>query len=282
MNHLIAQIKTRKKEKRFKLLSEQNKVFEIETDNLALVNYDVDHNLDEDAWFKVDRFSQQDYCLDYLKRDFVAAEYNSLPKAEFTKIAYLCSVQDGSFFFQKVSPSVYLTKKLLGFGNIAHLEKSETRLCINRYPDAIYIPQQDRLVFRKLATISSIFTGIDSLYKEATNEEVQQFLEQNFIELADGYDLSKVSKPNRARIALARDTLASILEPENRERMLAYIRSYSDESLAFDEANQKFEIKNDEQLKTLLYGIEERFYTTELGHQKRLANSVQDWNSRKG
>ncbi|CDL83958.1 hypothetical protein [Xenorhabdus szentirmaii] len=278
MSHLIAQIKTRKKEKLFKLITEQSRIFEIDTDNLALIGYDVDHNLDEGAWFKVDQFSCQDYYPDYLKRDFVAAEYNSLPKNEFTKIAYLCSVQDGNFFFQKVSPSVYLTKKLLGFGDIAYLENSETRLCINRYPDAIYFPQQDRLVFKKLATISSIFIGIDVLYKEATNEEVQQFLEQNFIELADGYSLSKVSKPNRARIALIRDTLSSIIEPDNRERMLAYIRSYSDESLTFDEANQKFEVKNDEQLKTLLYGIAERFYTTELGHKKRLANSVQDLN----
>ncbi|WP_211286044.1 ATP F0F1 synthase synthase [Xenorhabdus innexi] len=234
--------------------------------------------LDEDVWFKVEKFSQQDYCSDYLKRDFVAAEYNSLPKSEFTKIAYLCSIQDGSFFFQKVYPSVYLTKKLLGFGDIAYLENSETRLCINRYPDAIYFPRLDRLIFRKLVTISSIFTGIDSLYKEATNKEVQQFLEQNFIELADGYGLSKVSKPNRARIALARDALALIQDSENREKMLAYIRSYHTEFLAFDEANQKFYIKNDEQLKMLLYGIEERFYTTELGRKKRLANSVQELN----
>ncbi|MDC9620444.1 ATP F0F1 synthase synthase [Xenorhabdus sp. XENO-7] len=277
MKHLIAQIKTRKKEKLFKLLSEQSRIFEIDTDNLALVAYDVDHNLDEDTWFKVEQFRQQDYCLDYLKRDFVAAEYNALPKAEFTKIAYLCSVQDGNFFFQKVFPSIYLTKKLIGFGDAAYLEKSETRLCVNRYPDAIYFPQQDILVFRKLATISSIFLGIDQLYKEATNEEVQKFFDEDFIELADGFNLDKVSKPNRARIALAMDTLDS-MESADRERMLTYIRDYSDESLGFDEANQKFEIKNDEQLKTLLYGIEERFYTTELGHKKRLANSVRDLN----
>ncbi|PHM30652.1 ATP F0F1 synthase synthase [Xenorhabdus innexi] len=45
MNYLIAQIKTRKKEKLFKLFSEQSRIFEIDTDNLALVDYDVDHNL---------------------------------------------------------------------------------------------------------------------------------------------------------------------------------------------------------------------------------------------
>lgn len=32
---------------------------------------------------------------------------------------------------------------------------------------------------------------------------------------------------------------------------------------------------NDEELKFLLYGIEQRFYTTILGDEKRLANSIQ-------
>lgn len=37
--------------------------------------------------------------------------------------------------------------------------------------------------------------------------------------------------------------------------------------------NQKFEISNDDESKQL-YGIEQRFYTTPFGHEKRLANSV--------
>lgn len=274
MNHLIAQIKTRKKEKLFKLLSEQEAVFDIDTANLELVYYNVDHNLDEDAWFKVEQFSQQEYCLYFLKRDFVAAEYNALERTNFTKIAYICVAQEGNIFFQKVSPSTYLSKKFIGFGDAAHLEKSETRLCINQHPDAIYLRQSDTLVFRKLATISSIFPGIDTLYKEATNDEVQQFLDEEFLELTDGFSLKKVSKPNRARIALAMSTLAE-MEAGDRDQMLSYIHSYCEETLAFDTDNRKFEIKTDEQLKMLLYGIEERFYTTQLGQQKRLANSVQ-------
>ncbi|MDF4810935.1 ATP F0F1 synthase synthase, partial [Vibrio parahaemolyticus] len=111
MNHLIAQIKTRKKEKLFKLFSEEEAVFDVDTANLAMVDYEVDHNLDEDAWFKVEQFSQQDYCLDFIKRDFVAAEFNDLAKANFTKIAFLCAAQGENLLFQKVSPSTYLCKK---------------------------------------------------------------------------------------------------------------------------------------------------------------------------
>lgn len=273
MNHLMTKIKIQKKEKLFKLFSEQEAVFDIDTVNIILEHYDVDHNLDEEAWFKVERFSLQDYCLDFLKRDFVAAEYNDLVKANFKSIAFIFSVQGENVFFQKVFPSTYLSKKIIGFGDVAHLEKGKIRLCINQYPDAIYLRQSDTLIFRKLSTISSIFPGIDTLYKEATNEEVQEFLNADFLKLAGGFNLDKVSKPNRARIALAMNTLAE-MDAKEKDQMCSYIYSYCNNTLKFDEDNDKFEIETDEQLKMLLYGIEERFYTTPLGQQKRLANSV--------
>nr|WP_321259073.1 hypothetical protein [uncultured Pseudodesulfovibrio sp.] len=258
----------------FKLLSDQESLFDLDVENLPLVGYDVDHNLDEGSWFKVEEFSQKDYFLDYLGRDFVAAEYNDLIKAEFTKIASLCSVQGDNFFFQKVTPSTYLCKKCIGFGDVAHLETSDTRLYVNQDPDAVYWASEDALVFKKLATISSLFPGIDTLYKEATNDEVQEFLDEDFIELVDGFNLDKVSKPNRARIALALNSLEN-MGPVEQESMLNYIHDYSDERLVYDEENSIFSIQNDEQLKLLLYGIEERFYTTPIGQQRRLANSVQ-------
>ena len=53
------------------------------------------------------------------------------------------------------------------------------------------------------------------MYKEATNEEVTEFINQPFIELVDDYNAEKVSKPNRKRIGLAIATLAKMTEPEN-------------------------------------------------------------------
>lgn len=274
MDLVLAKVKGRSKKSIFKLLSDETLFDELVVTDDACVGYAPDHNLDEDSWFKIDNFSQQAYCLEILKTDFDSKDYDDLPKAKFKDIAQLYAVQGDNFYFQKITPSLFVTKKMIAFGEAAELESTEKRLVVNQVADAVYYKAQDKLVFKNLATISSIFKGIDELYKEATKEEVEKFLEEDFIELADGYDTSKVSKPNRKRIALAMDTLAA-LPVEERDQMYSYIHSYCEERLKFDKETSKFEINSDDELKYLLYGIEQRFYTTPLGHEKRLANSVQ-------
>ena len=274
MDLVLAKVKGRSKKSIFKLLSDETLFDELVVTDDACVGYAPDHNLDEDSWFKIDNFSQQSYCLEVLKTDFDSKDYDDLPKAKFKDIAQLYAVQGDNFYFQKITPSLFVTKKMITFGEVAELESTEKRLVVNQVADAVYYKAQDKLVFKNLATISSIFKGIDELYKEATKEEVEKFLEEDFIELADGYDTSKVSKPNRKRIALAMDTLAA-LPVEERDQMYSYIHSYCEQKLTFDKDNSKFEINSDDELKYLLYGIEQRFYTTPLWHEKRLANSVQ-------
>jgi hypothetical protein len=66
------------------------------------------------------------------------------------------------------------------------------------------------------------------------------------------------------------------MNANQKDLMLSYVHRYCDKKLTFDGINKKFEIKSDEELKLLLYGIEQRFYTTALSNQKRLANSVID------
>ncbi|PQJ68228.1 ATP F0F1 synthase synthase [Photobacterium angustum] len=274
MDSVLTKVKGRSKKNVFKLLSDETLFEELLVTDDACVEYTPDHNLDEDSWFKIDNFSQQPYCLDILKVDFDSKDYDDLPKAKFKDIAQLYAIQGNNFYFQKITPSLFVTKKMIAFGEAAELESTEKRLVVNQVADAVYYKAQDKLVFKSLATISSIFKGIDELYKEATKEEVEKFLEEDFIELSDGYDTSKVSKPNRKRIALAMDTLAA-LPVEERDQMYSYIHSYCEQKLTFDKENSKFEINSDDELKYLLYGIEQRFYTTPLGHEKRLANSVQ-------
>ncbi len=256
------------------MVSDQS-LFDIAAINLdACIPYNPDHNLDEDAWFKIEGFSHKGFCLDLLKQDFDSKDYNDLTKDNFSKIAFLFAVQGDDFYFQKITPSLFVKRKTLVFGEIAKLEQNQTRLVINSLPDAVYFKAADTLIFRNLATISSIFTGIDELYKEATNEEVEQFLDEPFIELSDDYSLDKVSKPNRKRIGLAMATLEA-MSADDKANMLDYIDGYCGEQmLKLDREKQKFEISNDDELKILLYGIEQRFYTTPFSHEKRLANSV--------
>ena len=273
MDHILAHIKTRAKKRIFKLVSDQSLFDLVTVDLTACVPYNPDHNLDEDAWFKIEGFSNQAFCIDLLKKVYDSKDYDDLTKENFSKIAYLFAVQGEDFYFQKITPSLFVKRKTLVFGEAATLEQSQTRLVINALPDAVYFKGSDTLVFRNLATISSIFKGIDELYKEATKEEVEQFLDESFIELSNDYGVEKVSTPNRKRIGLAMKTLES-MSADDKTNMLEYIDGYCEQKLKFDQQNQKFEISTDEDLKLLVYGIEQRFYTTPFGKEKRCANSV--------
>jgi len=274
MDHVLARVKRLTKKPFFKLISDHT-LYENTKVNLATcVPYSPDHNLDEDSWFKVEQFSQQPFCIDLLKSDFDSKDYDDLKKEQFPNIAYIFAIQGEDFYFQKITSSLFIRKKIIGFGEAAEIEENSNRLMINDQPDAIYFKQSNTLAFRNLAAISGIFKGIDELYREATQQETETFLQTEFVDLKNNYDASKVSKPNRKRIALAMDSLEKL---SNQERIdiLAYIGDYCDQKLKFDQTTKKFEISTDDELKLLLYGIEQRFYTTLFGQERRIANSVQ-------
>jgi hypothetical protein len=274
MDHVLAKVKGHRKQPFFKLISNHTLFENISANAVSCVVYNPDHNLDEDAWFKIEQFRLQPFCIDFLKSDFDSKDYDDLKKEQFSKIAYILSTQDDDIYFQKITPSLFIRRKTFVFGEVAEVEENENRLIINSQPDAVYLKAPDALIFRNLATISSIFKGIDELYKEATNEEVKEFLDESFINLKKGYGLDNISKPNRKRIALAMNTLAA-MSADDRQQMLDYIHSYCSTTLKFDDKKEKCEVNSDEELKLLLYGIEQRFYTTHLSLEKRLANSVQ-------
>lgn len=270
---MLARVKRLTKRPFFKLISDHTLYENTAISLAACVPYSPVHNLDEDSWFKIEQFSQQSFCIELLKSNFDSKDYDDLKKEQFPKIAYIFAVQGEDFFFQKITPSLFVKKKFLAFGETAEVEESSNRLVINEQPDAFYFKQSDTLVFRNLATITSIFRGIDELYREATQQETENFLQSEFINLKDDYDANKVSQPNRKRIALAMDSLAKMSD-QDKVGILAYIDEYCDQKLKFDQTTNQFEISTDDELKLLLYGVEQRFYTTKFGKEKRLANSV--------
>lgn len=274
MDCVVAEIKSHQRQKIRKVLSNSRLFKAVEVEEEHLPNYNPDHNLDENGWFKIANFSEKPFCIDICKAEFDSKEYDNLEKDSFSKIAYLLAVQGNDLYFQKTSPSRFVCKKAIVFGDIARLDDGADRLVINDQPDAVYFKEKDLLIFRSLATISSIFKGIDSLYKEATNAEVAEFLGLSFLSLGENYNVATVSTPNRKRVALAMATLAK-MSPADKIGMVSYVSEYCSHTLKFNQDAGNFEISKDDELKLLLYGIEQRFYTTPFGKERRLANSVQ-------
>lgn len=118
-----------------------------------------------------------------------------------------------------------MTQKRITLGDNINLESGEKSIVINNTPDAIYVKRNDVVYFKKLSTVAPIFHGIEELYREATEEETERFINNDFIEMADGYTIDKIKKSNRKRIAMAIETLSHFNHKE-RKRILDYTHEY--------------------------------------------------------
>lgn len=273
MNHVFARVKGKSRSSFFKLLSDKSLFNTLTVNTKNCIPYAPDHNLDEDSWYKIDNFTTRSFCLDILKDKFDSKDYSELKKDQFLNISYIFGIQGADFYFQKIRPSLFINKKMIIFGEVAEIDKTNMRLVINENPDAIFYKKTDTLIFRNLAAISSIFKGIDILYKEATDQEVEEFMNSSFITINGNYGADTVSKSNRKRIALVINTLSNMSE-KDKANMHTYINEYCKDKIKYDKTNSKYDVSCDEELKYLLYGIEQRFYTTPFSKEKRLANSV--------
>lgn len=273
MNQVYVKIRLRGNANKYrKVLSTEEEVYHFpgELSNLSCT-YSPGAILDVGEWFKISNFSQEKFSIEITQRDYESVDYDSLQKSEYARVDYLFVKVGNNFFFQNVGKSRLVKKKgILGFGEGYCYQNDISVLFINENPDAIYIPAEDTLYFQRLEPITSIFTGISELYREATEPEVVEFLQNDFIALSGGFNSGKVKVANRKRLALAVDTLSK-MQVEDKQQIFLYIRDYCPDIVTED---QKFRVESEENLKMVLFGIEQRFYTTIVGGEKRLANSV--------
>lgn len=273
MNQVYVKIRLRGKANKYRKLLSTDENLYCSPDELieSSCPYTPGATLETGEWFKISEFSEKDFSIEITQKDYETVDYDSLQKAEYSQVDYLFAKIDDNLFFQNISKSKLVKKKgILGFGEGYRYERETAILFINEYPDAIYIPAEDALYFQRLEPIASIFGGISELYREATEHEVEEFLQNDFIGLTDGFESSKVKVANRKRIAMAMDTLSK-MHDDDKKQIFAYICDYCPDIVT---PEQKFKVGSEENLKMVLFGIEQRFYTTLVGGEKRIANSV--------
>lgn len=238
---------------------------------LSSTEYTPGALLEDGEWFKITNVSQQLYTIDIISTGFETVDFDSLSRADFKKIDFMFVKNGTTTFFQNISKSKLVSKKKLGsFGEGFQYQSNCDEIIVNDYPDAIHCGDTDTLYFRKLEPIVGIFKGIADLYREATDGETEEFLQNDFIALKDDYGTGSVKTANRKRIALAMQTL-STLSLEEKENIFTYIGEYCPE---LKTENNAFSVGSEDELKLVLFGIEQRFYTTPVGGEKRIANSV--------
>jgi hypothetical protein len=272
MDHLIAKLKGQQ-ETLLKVISD-NEIFAAPTDLNNVFLYAPGDVLEENEWFCIDNFSQQNYCPDFLKKSFTSTDLAQIKPNQYTEVEYVCSIQEEKYFFQKMAAKTVLRKKHVLLSQEPVMVQASPMLILNQDADAIYDKAINRLYFKALPIISGIFKGVDVLYREATITETTAFLKKPFVSLANGYTAAQVKTMNRKRIALATEAWDSFSSAD-KKAIIPYIKGYCPQ-LTFNSAKKNFTVSSEEELKSLLYGLLERYYTTPHGGRKRLASAVRD------
>ena len=272
MNTLLAYIQG---DATYKVLSKEEPIYEP-----GLLNFE--HNcefaegadLDDDEWFKLEMFNEKPYFLTFLGEDIAAAQYNQLPEDRYADITYLVAIQDNgnTFCYQRLTSQSVLKKKLLSISKAPVIKKLEKTILMEDLPHSVYKKDERCLYFKRLSAITSVFPGIDDLYREATQEETASFMASPFMEEEGQIEQDKISSANRKRLHAAAEKL-SHLTPKQQNRILDYIHKYKSD-IPYNEATKKYSITNNTELQFFLWGIEERYFSTITRREKRVARSI--------
>ncbi len=267
MSYVVGRLKRKSVEVR-KIVESDDDVIVI-PDFANSVPFDPHYKPDEGQWLFIDNFSTSVYAIGSLCASVNTADFSQLTEQDALNLKFICSIQNEYRCYQRIVPSQIIRKTFLQLSGLT-LISDEKLIIINNIPDAIHNTSDDRLYFSDFSVLKTFFSGIEALYKEATREEVDAFLKNEVMQCAPEFNSDLVSKPNRHRINLAIAKL-DVYTKQNVEQLIQEFPDYVKDVEVKDGC---FVIKSDNDLKLAIFCIEERFYTTPVSKEKRLANSV--------
>lgn len=123
MNHLIAKVNGDKSKPCYNKIISNKKIYDLPDNLSSFVDYSPDHLLDEDSWYRIEKFSDKEYCIPLLKENFNSTKFDMLNKINVNKIEFMCSYQNNQeYYFQRVFKSNFVNKKILNFGEKCKFE----------------------------------------------------------------------------------------------------------------------------------------------------------------
>lgn len=265
-NYIFGKVK--RKQNMFRVIETDTEIYDTAQLNLNGVDYNPATLIEDEELYQLTNFSTTEFILNFLQNNLDTVNHDQITKEDLKKLSFICTVQADLYFFQIINSSFYISKKWFSIDELT-LETEKPIITINPFADAIYDRQTDTLYFKKLTAAQKIFKGMDQLYKVATEDETQAFLNSEFLDVNNGFHTNNVTVPNRKRIALVNETLSRFTDDEKQA-----IYDYTNQYGRVTYENGKFKIETDDDLKFVLWGIEQRFYTTPIGAEKRIANSI--------
>ena len=250
-------------------------------DPLQLKSFDPEVQLAGDEWFFVDLSPEQTKAMvnPYIEVARSTADINLVSGSDYGRTDCLFLVdqpeQGGSqvLFHRVRRSSVVSARKFLCFDSGVPQYQSVTNTIefdatVHGYWDGL-----SRLYFRNYHDISPLVKGFEQVYREATEAELDGFLESPLFSVQSGFRKEKAGQRNLRHVASLAETMPRLEDPATRRAFLAYARQYPGLSLAFEE-DGRIRISKPTDLTSAINVLLERLYTAPISHEMRMAGST--------
>lgn len=262
------------------ILSKENLVYNVNIENQT--KYSQTHRLDSEGneWFYIGNFRQSTFNTPIAKiggegikiEDLFErlTELTQFHSRDYPNINWLITKQGAYYYLQKVIPSSRITNKTFLFcleGNPVIQVVNNSVEVRREYPDIIYDPTEDRLIFKELPRAKGIFPNLIDLYREATNEEVNTFISNRTDILISGH--FEIGVRNRKEVARLLPKIEA-LSDEAKTRLTRYITEHIGRTNLRRGDDEKIIISNPTDFKQYIALLDERFVTSEVYSEDRV------------
>lgn len=228
--------------------------------------YSPRSSLSKGQWYYIDSIKEKEYFDEILiGKDTV--KYPMLDGQKISECKFILDHQDDCLCVQNISSYKIMKKRLMGSNG--ELLDSGSKLIINDEPDYIYDKKTDRLYFKSITAVSHFLPGIVAEYREATEEEVNDFVNKMDINLIGGFTQTDIKTRNRKLIGVIYQQISE-LSKDKKQQLFEYVKEYCPQYIV----DSKMTVKSDKELNELLYALDERFYTTPVTGITRKALTV--------
>lgn len=266
MSELIGKIQGEYKN----ILNQQNNIIDdFDVTAIEAIDFTPGYKPDEDEWFRIANFSQSDFHIPECNANYSTASLNQIANADYRRIAAIGIIQNGQKHFQRITPSLFVARKtILDYSGAPQIVEHRNQIEIRKESDAVYLAASDTLYFKTIGKLKLIFPGIEELHREATQEEVDAFVGNDFIKL-DGVQATSIGALNRKRIADIGVKYNSL--SATKKNLLI---TYAKQKAGVDIENDAFKVQSETDLKKVLFAMDQRYYYADIYEENRVASSV--------
>jgi len=266
MTEILAKIKSE-----YKMILNQadNVLTDFDLPSIEAIDFAPSQKPDDDQWFQINGFSEKNYFIDQCKADFSSASLNQIVNDDYADISCIVISQGRKKYFQRITPALFVSKKtILDYSGEPKIVEHRKQIEIRGESDAVYLVDTDTLYFKTIGKLKVIFPGIEVLHREATQDEVDSFIGNDFISLS-GIINTSIGAQNRKRIADI-GIKYNALSDDKKNQLITYAK----EKAGVEVEGNSFVVKSETELKNVLYAMDQRYYYADIYEENRVANSV--------